>query len=172
MNRSSIYDVCFYMAEWVYLDVTKPEPSKKSLGHSSNLHVVKLHLFHVQDSTIMLGHKYFMLKEIYARVCKRSIMQYFVLAYVGFNTTPVLCKHMYLRDVWQSLLILNIHQKDTRYNEIGLCAQKEDTIVGSQLEGPTWLLKVREESSLQPLITFTHGVRLRLSNWQSQWFTI
>ena len=68
---------------------------------------------------------------------KRSIVHYFVLGYVGFNTTLVLCKRVYLRYVRQSFSIMNRHQKDMCYNEIGLRPENEDTVIGSQLGGPT-----------------------------------
>lgn len=47
-------------------------------------------------------------------------------------------------------------QKDTHHDEVGLCAQTKDTILGSYLTqsgGPMWPLREKEESSFWPLRT-------------------
>ena len=141
-----------------YLDATKPTPSKtlciKSLGHSINLHVVTLHQFYVQGSTIMLGE----IPYVQINMC---IVHYFVVGYAGFNTTYFYANtciwEMYDKAFWLWTY--------TRYNEIGLCAQKEDTTVGSPLGGLACLLKVKEESSFQPLVTFT--LKFDFDSWNN-----
>ena len=68
------------------------------------------------------------------------------------NYSPILEWHM------EKSIIMNGHQKDTCDNEIGVWAQKVDTILGSIVNaiGRAYVTSKRErESSLWPLITFS-----------------
>ena len=64
-------------------------------------------------------------------VCSASSFYLDWLKYVAIRWTLVLCMCLYLEWYMARLAYKNEHQKDTCYNEIGLCAQNKDITPGS-----------------------------------------
>lgn len=60
---------------------------------------------------------------------------------MGRMQSLMLIGRLHLSGIWLGFVFKNGHQKDTCYNEIGLCAKNIDTVLGSHvdkvgIEGP------------------------------------